>query len=144
MGGSYRIQLAAGEAKKVNNWLSSLKEDDLTMRTTDDGHEYVSRVWIDPCKTNIVEIGYSFGGNENGELAKAIGFELMQRLNFKKWGWDSVGWVAEGEMEAFGMPRAFLSQIDLWRKTISRMEYTGAELKYATDTIEHLIKQTLP
>lgn len=141
MGAEYMIRLAPGEAKKVNAWQKTLGPDDLVMKVTEKGREYVSDVWIDPCKGNKLEIGYSFGGNENGELAIAIGFELMQRVKATRWGWDSVGWLKLEEMAKYGVPRAFRSQIEMRKGTIKRLGCVGEALEYWTKDIEHLTKQ---
>jgi hypothetical protein len=140
MGAEYRIKLEKNESKKVNAWLKKLADEDLVC-IVDSQHQLKSWVWIDPCKTNIVKIGYSFGGCHNGELAIAIGAELIKRTKAKKWGWDSVGWCTQKEMTDFGIPRPFSSRIESVEHTMKKPGCTEEEFKFWSRDIQEMTAQ---
>lgn len=118
MGAEFLIDLKPNDKKRVKAWYDKLPEEpnpfSIVLSPETNKNKVTSWIWVDfesHWGKNVVELGYSFGGQGcNGEVAIAIGAELLKRVKAKRWGWDSVGWCSKQEMQR-GVPRPFGSEI---------------------------------
>lgn len=146
MGAEFLIQLQPGERRKVIAWYKSLPEEpsplSLIISPETNKNQVTSWIWLEfPLAKwwgkDVVALAYSFGGQGcNGEVAVAVGAELMKHVKAKRWGWDSVGWLSVEEMRHSGAPRPFRNEI---RRAQADKKY--AELLGSADLFERAQKQ---
>jgi hypothetical protein len=127
MGAEYLIQVAPADLRRVKRWYNSLPTDpspfSLVISPAENKKRITSWIWVEfPAlclrRRNVVQLAYSFGGQGfNGEVALAVGAELMKRVKVRCWGWDSVGWCTKAQMLERGVPRPFGYEI-YWREQL--------------------------
>lgn len=91
MGGSVMLLMKPREAEKVMSFFDFDKSPDLLRAPVLKGYRDQACCWIERTG-NKIDIGYSFGGMNNGEWANAIAVEIIKRFKVRKAGWDSIGY----------------------------------------------------
>lgn len=150
MGAEYLIQLkSADDLERVKRWYESLPEEGRISVVLDPDHnvkQITSWIWVEfpeRCllRKNVVELGYSFGGQGlNSEVALAIGAEIIKRVKVKCWGWDSIGWCTRADMQKYGVPRPFRTDIERRRAFAKENPIKAKALDLLAGPVENLEK----
>jgi hypothetical protein len=104
MGGTVMMQFDKGEIAK----LKALNWDELTIGPSFEGWGKPD-FWVE-WGSNVLKLGYSFGGPNHMEWAQAIAHELCKRFKIIKGGWDAVGYCKD--INEFKRARAFSARIN--------------------------------